>query len=59
MKVLGDTQTIYFILDEPSEMMKKEAKSLDDLKKLAEAKQDRDLYKNKPSGCQVKTEKMD
>ena len=32
---------------------------MEDFKKLADAKQDRDVYKNKPAGCQVKTETID
>ena len=39
--------------------MKRETRRSDDFKKLAEAKQYRDVYKNKPAGCQVKTETMD
>ena len=40
-------------------MMKRETRCSEDFKKMAEAKQDRDVYKNKPAGCKVKTETMD
>ena len=40
-------------------MMKREKRCSDDLKKLAEEKQDRDVYKNKPDGCKAKTEMID
>ena len=40
-------------------MMKRETRRSEDFKKLAEAKQDRDVYKNKLVGCQVKTETID
>ena len=40
-------------------MMKKGAKSSDDLKKLSAVKQDRNVYKNMQAGDKVKTEKMD
>ena len=39
--------------------MKRETRRSEDFKKLAEAKQDRDVYKNKLVGCQVKTETID
>ena len=39
-------------------MMKKEAKSSDAFKKLAVVKKDRSVYKNRPPGDKVKTEKM-
>ena len=40
-------------------MMEKEARSSEDVKKLDEVKQDRDVYKSKQSGCKVKTETID
>ena len=40
-------------------MMKTETRCSEDLKKLAEEKKDRDVYKNKPDGCKVKTETID
>uniref|UniRef100_A0AAV1UAD3 Uncharacterized protein n=1 Tax=Peronospora matthiolae TaxID=2874970 RepID=A0AAV1UAD3_9STRA len=40
-------------------MMKRETRCSEDYKKLAEAKEDRDVDKNKPARCQVKTETMD
>ena len=55
----GIAKRFSFILDEPSEMMKRETRRSEDFKKLAEAKQDRDVYKNKPAGCKVKTERID
>ena len=55
----GIPKRFSFILDEPSEMMKRQTRRSEDFKKLAEAKQDRDVYNNKPAGCQVKTETID
>ena len=40
-------------------MIEKEAKSSDDLKKLASVKQDRNFYTNRQAGDKVKTEKID
>ena len=40
-------------------MMKRETRRSEDFKKLAESKKDRDVYKNKTAGCQVKTETID
>ena len=40
-------------------MMKKEARSSDDFRKLAAVKQDRNVYKNRQSGDKVKTETAD
>ena len=40
-------------------MMKEEAKSSDDLKKLAAVKQDQNVYKNRQAEDKVKTEKID
>ena len=40
-------------------MPKRETRCSEDFKELAEAKQDRYVYKNKPAGCQVKTETID
>ena len=59
MKVLGDTQTIYFILDEPSEMMKKEAKRSEDFQKLAAVKQDQTVYQIRQAGFKVKPKMRD
>ena len=43
----GIPKRFSFISNEPSQMMKKEAKRLDDFKKLAAVKQDRNVYKNR------------
>ena len=40
-------------------MMKKEAKSSDDFKKLTMEKQDRNPHQNTQAGCKVNTETMD
>ena len=55
----GIPKRFSFILDEPSEMMKRETRCSEDFKKLTEVKQYRDVYKNKPAGCRIKTETID
>ena len=55
----GIPKRFSFILDEASEMIKRETRRSEYFKMLAEAKQDRDVYKYNPAGCQVKTETID
>ena len=60
MKVLEETfKRPSFISDEPSDMIKKEVKSSEDLKKLAAVKQDRNVYKNRQAGDKIQRVKMD
>ena len=58
-KYRGTPKRISFVSDEPSEMIRKEARSSEDFKKLVVVKQDRNVFKNKQAGCKDKTTKMD